>query len=196
MIHSSVRRWAINTRGQAAVIFGLIALPIFLATGMALDLSRQVTLKRNLQAAIDAAALAGAKTYAETQSEDDAKEIVAAVFETTVSELVKEQTMTPATTNSTENDALQAEAEKQAIAYVQNVKAFHMNWIAAIVILPVLYILNQRLSPQFDWFFIVAVCWGAAIALHALVIFGMFSVFSGEWEQKQFQNKMDELKRR
>ena len=95
-----------------------------------------------------------------------------------------------------ENDALQAEAEKQAIAYVQNVKAFHMNWIAAIVILPVLYILNQRLSPQFDWFFIVAVCWGAAIALHALVIFGMFSVFSGEWEQKQFQNKMDELKRR
>ncbi len=120
---------------------------------------------------------------------------LAAVFETTVSELVKEQAMTPPTTQSTEHETLQAEAEKRAIAYVQNVKAFHMNWITAIVILPVLYILNQRLSPAFDWFFIVALCWGAAIALNALVIFGMFSVFGGAWEQKLFQNKMDDLKR-
>lgn len=121
---------------------------------------------------------------------------LAAVFETTVSELVEEQAMTATTTKPTQNNALQAETEKQAIAYVQNVKAFHMNWIAAIIILPVLYILNQRLSPEFDWFFIVALCWGAAIALHALVIFGMFSVFGGEWEQKQFQNKMNDLKHR
>lgn len=121
---------------------------------------------------------------------------LAAVFETTVSELVQEQTMTTETSKTSGSDALQAEAEKQAIAYVQNVKAFHMNWIAAIVILPVLYVLNQHLSPEFDWFFIVALCWGAAIALHALVIFGMFSVFGGEWEQKQFMNKMDQLRDR
>ena len=121
---------------------------------------------------------------------------LAAVFETTVSELVQEQTMTTDTPKTPGNDVLQAEAEKQAIAYVQNVKAFHMNWIAAIVILPVLYVLNQRLSPEFDWFFIVALCWGAAIALQALVIFGMFSVFGGEWEQKQFMNKMNQLRDR
>lgn len=121
---------------------------------------------------------------------------LAAVFEITVSELVQEQTMTTDTPKTSGNDALQAEAEKQAIAYVQNVKAFHMNWIAAIVILLVLYVLNQRLSPEFDWSFIVALCLGAAIALHALVIFGMFSVFGGEWEQKQFMNKMDQLRDR
>lgn len=123
---------------------------------------------------------------------------LAAVFETTVSELVQEQTMTPSippTPNpQTEPDALQVEAEKQAIAYVQNVKAFHMNWIAAIVILPVLYVLNQRLSPEFDWFFIVALCWGAAIGLHALVVFGMFKLFGGAWEQDQFQKRMQQLR--
>jgi len=123
---------------------------------------------------------------------------LAAVFETTVSELVQEQTMTPSTspepTSQAQPDALQVEAEKQAIAYVQNVKAFHMNWIAAIVILPALYILNQRLSPEFDWFFIVALCWGAAIGLHALVIFGMFKLFGGEWEQDQFQKRMQQLR--
>lgn len=121
---------------------------------------------------------------------------LAAVFETTVSELVQEQTMNSDTLTPSGKTALQEEVEKQAIAYVQNVKAFHMNWIASIVILPILYILNQRLSPEFDWFFIVALCWGAAIALHALVIFGMFSVFGGEWEQKQFMKKMDELRDR
>ncbi|MEM9571785.1 MAG: helix-turn-helix domain-containing protein [Pseudomonadota bacterium] len=120
---------------------------------------------------------------------------LAAVFETTVSELVEEQTMTQQTPHTPTNP-LQAEAEKQAIAYVQNVKAFHMNWIAAIVILPLLYMLNQRLSPEFDWVFIVALCWGGAIALHALVIFGLFNLFSGEWEQSQFKKRMDELSQR
>ena len=120
---------------------------------------------------------------------------LAAVFETTVSELVQEQTMTQET-QTTPNQALQIEAEKQAIACVQNVKAFHMNWIAAIVILPLLYVLNQQLSPGFDWFIIVALCWGAAIALHALVIFGMSKMFGGEWEQDQFQKQMRRLHHR
>lgn len=104
--------------------------------------------------------------------------------------------MTPNPSPQKQSDTLQAEAEKQAIAYVQNVKAFHMNWIAAIVILPALYILNQRLSPEFDWFFIVALCWGAAIGLHALVIFGMFKFFGGEWEQDQFQKRMRQVRDR
>lgn len=120
---------------------------------------------------------------------------LAAVFETTVSELVKEQTVTtPLSQNIPQS--LQDDAEKQAIAYVQNVKAFHMNWIAALVIMPLLYVLNQRLSPEFDWYLIVGLCWGAAIALHALVIFGMFSVFGGAWEQDQFQKRLRKLKDR
>ena len=120
---------------------------------------------------------------------------LAAVFETTVSELLKEQNMSNTSTID-HNAALEIEAEKQAIAYVQNVKAFHMNWIAAIVIMPLLYVLNQRLSPEFDWFLIVGLCWVAAIGLHALVIFGLFKVFGAEWEQREFQRRMAEIKRR
>ena len=113
---------------------------------------------------------------------------LAAVFETTVSELVKEQTMTT-TTHS--NQHFIEQAEKDAIAYVQNVRAFHMNWIAFIVILPLLLVLNMMLSPQFWWVTIVGLCWGFAIALHALVIFGMFSLFGGKWEQREFQKRMN-----
>lgn len=103
MIHSIIRRWALNTQAQAAVIFGLIAVPILIATGVALDLSRQVSLKRNLQSAIDAAALAGARSYAETLSETDAGEIIAAVFETNQSNMHGDAECEPLTTQFDES---------------------------------------------------------------------------------------------
>lgn len=114
---------------------------------------------------------------------------LAAVFETSVSELVQEQTMTN-TASQISSRPLQEEAEKQAIAYVQNLKAFHMHWISFLVIMPLLYVLNQWLSPEFQWFLIVGLCWGAAIVLHAVVLFGMFNLFGGAWEQREFQKRM------
>lgn len=113
---------------------------------------------------------------------------LAAVFETSVSELVQEQTM-PNT--YTPNQHITEQAEKDAIAYVQNLKGFHMNWISFIVIMPLLYILNIKLSPDFMWAIIVGLCWAFAIALNALVIFGLFSVFGGKWEQREFQKRMN-----
>ncbi|MEZ6002402.1 2TM domain-containing protein [Hyphomonas sp.] len=113
---------------------------------------------------------------------------LAAVFETSVSELVEDQTMTPE--NKT-GDYFNELAEKEAIEHVKNVKAFHMNWTSFLVILPLLYILNIQLSPEFMWVWLVALCWGAAIGLHALVIFGMFSLFGAEWEQREFRKRMN-----
>ena len=82
-------------------------------------------------------------------------------------------------------------AEKEAIEHVKNVKAFHMNWISFLVILPLLYLLNMQLSPEFMWVWLVALCWGAAIGLHALVIYGMFNLFGAEWEQREFRKRMN-----
>ncbi len=118
---------------------------------------------------------------------------LAAVFETSVSELVQEQTMTN-TASHFSSPAMQEEAEKQAIAYVQNVKAFHLHWISFLVIMPLLYVLNRWLSPEFQWFLIVGLCWGAALVLHAVILFGMFSLFGGAWEQREFQKRMNNLR--
>ena len=112
---------------------------------------------------------------------------LAAVFDTSVSELVEEQTMTP---QSYSQDHFSEQAEKDAIAYVKNVKAFHMNWIACLIVMPLLYILNMMLSPEFLWVAIVGVCWAFAIILNAVVIFGLFSLFGGKWEQEEFQKRM------
>ena len=79
---------------------------------------------------------------------------LAAVFETSVSELVQEKSMI--TTESTSQHLLEMK-EKEAIAYVENLKGFHMNWIAFLVVMPCLYLLNMQVSPEILWVAIVGV---------------------------------------
>ena len=113
---------------------------------------------------------------------------LAAVIETSVSSLVKENIMT---STPPSGELFAERAEQEAIDYVQNLKGFHMNWIAFAVIMPCLYFLNMYVSPEDLWVVIVGVAWLFAIALHALVIYGLFSTFGGAWEQRQFEKRMN-----
>jgi transcriptional regulator with XRE-family HTH domain len=121
---------------------------------------------------------------------------LAAVFETNVSTLMQEQTMIdtqsfdesnqPAAKTNDTTDPL----EREAIEYVQNLKAFHMHWISYLVIVPSLYALNLYISPEYMWSYLVAALWGAGLALHVLVLFGLFGIFGARWEQRQFKKRM------
>jgi len=112
---------------------------------------------------------------------------LAAVFETNVSNLVQEK---PMNSTQTSDQYFVEQAEQEAISYVQNLKAFHLNWITFIIVMPCLYLLNVKLSPDFLWVILAGIGWGFAIVLHALVIFGLFSVFGGAWEQREFRKRM------
>lgn len=116
---------------------------------------------------------------------------LAAVFETSVSQLVQEKPMT----SSQSTDQYLQHAEKEAIAYVQNLKGFHVHWITYIIVMIGLYLLNIYTSPDNLWFIIVGAIWAAALVLHAIVLFGMFSMFGGDWEQKKFQQYMSQVGR-
>ena len=113
---------------------------------------------------------------------------LAAVFETSVSNLVQEKPMTQSDYTS---QHFIEQQEKEAIAYVENLKGFHMSWIAYLIIVPCLYLLNINVTPGFLWVAIVAAVWGFAIVMHAIVMFGVFSVFGGAWEQRKFQERMN-----
>lgn len=63
MIQRNFRLWATQCHGQAAVLFALMAFPIFIVSGFSLDAMRQVSLKKSLQEVVDASALAGARTF-------------------------------------------------------------------------------------------------------------------------------------
>ncbi len=117
---------------------------------------------------------------------------LAAVFETSVSSLMQEPKMTKDTTT---NHTIADHQEREAIEYVQNLKGFHMHWISFVVILPCLYIFNITVTPEELWIGWVAVPWAFALALHAIVIHGMFNVFGAQWEQREFQKRMNMLGR-
>lgn len=63
MTYSTFRPWATEIGGTTAITFALMALPIFAVCGLAVDASRQVSVKKHAQEAVDAAALAGARTF-------------------------------------------------------------------------------------------------------------------------------------
>ncbi len=117
---------------------------------------------------------------------------LAAVFETTVSTLMQEQAMT---TTTQDHPSARDEAERDAITYVQNLKAFHLHWISFIVIMPVLFGLNQWLSPEVGWVWIVGLAWGGALILHVFVLVGMFRIFGADWEQREFRKRMNMTRR-
>jgi len=117
---------------------------------------------------------------------------LAAVFETRVSDLMQEN---PMNDTPTSNQYFLDQAEQEAIEYVENLKAFHLNWITFIIVMPFMYWLNIKLTPGFMWVSILAAVWILAIVLQAVLIFGLFSVFSGAWEQREFQKRMSRYDR-
>lgn len=123
---------------------------------------------------------------------------LAAVFETSVTRLMQEpETMNNLTQNNhAEDKSLKDRQERDAIQYVQNLKGFHMHWISFVVIMPCLYVMNMMLSPEDLWVTTVALGWGSGLLLHGLTLFGIFGVLGGNWEQRQFQKRMDRLNQR
>ena len=112
---------------------------------------------------------------------------LAAVFETQVSDLIQENPMNDTPTST---QYFLDQSEQDAIDYVDNLRAFHMNWITFIIVMPLMFLLNIKLTPGFLWVLILAGTWILAIVLQAALIFGLFSEFSGAWEQRQFQKRM------
>lgn len=113
---------------------------------------------------------------------------LAAVFELDVASLAQEQLEASGRPN---DKSVPSREEKDSTTYIDNLKAFHMNWIAFLVVMPALYALNLYVSPGFLWVIIAAVGWGIGIILHALIIFGLFNIFDKNWEQDQIEKRKE-----
>lgn len=119
---------------------------------------------------------------------------LAAVFETNVSTLMQEQTMTNSQPDQSHSKPTAMETrEKQAIEYVEHLKGFYMHGILYLVIMPCLAILNLVISPDKWWVLMVAVAWLFGIGIHAAVMFTTFNLFGAEWEQRHFKRRMGTL---
>ena len=84
--HVSLDRFARDERGVVAVLFALIAIVLFLAVGLAIDMIRYTHASSKVAAAIDAAALAGAKGLRlQNMSDAEVNTVVKNVFDANLS---------------------------------------------------------------------------------------------------------------
>ena len=113
---------------------------------------------------------------------------LAAVFEVDINELQQEQEMTN-TINTTPSVQI-SEEEKEAIAYVKELKGFYSDLMSFIVIVPALFILNYFTSPGYIWAWWVLFGWGIGLSIHALSVFEFFNMLSPNWEKKQIEKRL------
>lgn len=66
MSHSRLSRFFSHTSGQFGLMAAVLALPLVLAIGMAVDFSRMVDIRTNIQSAADAATLAAVSSSGKT----------------------------------------------------------------------------------------------------------------------------------
>lgn len=118
---------------------------------------------------------------------------LAAVFETSVSQLIQEQKMANSKTDG--ETAFTEHLEREAMDHVSNLKAFYMHLIVFLVVLPCLFAFNLWVTPETIWIGWAAVPWALALGLHAILIFGVNGLFGADWEQRQFQKRMRQIDR-
>lgn len=114
---------------------------------------------------------------------------LAAVFETSVTQLMEETRMVPE--DAAEHaHPLASAMEREALEYVQNLKGLYIHLLIFAILIPCLAVLNLVISPQSLWIIWVIVPWLMAIGLQAAMTFGWSRVLGPDWEYRTFQQRL------
>lgn len=113
---------------------------------------------------------------------------LAAVFEVTVEELKPETEMNTESTNNTPSNRL-TEEEADALEYVEELKAFYLHLMTFAVVTIFLVIVNFMTS-SYPWVLWAIGGWGLGLAMHAIMTFDWFGIFSSDWEKKQVEKRL------
>ncbi|MEP3244905.1 MAG: 2TM domain-containing protein [Sneathiella sp.] len=121
----------------------------------------------------------------------DTLNCLAAAFDIDVADLMEENTMALHTANQQVPEEERERRSREQAEYIQNIRGFHLNWIMFVVIVPALFAFNYFLTPEQYWVQWVFGSWGAAILLHAIILYFYYGVFGRDWENRTLE-KMKE----
>ncbi|MEM1412420.1 MAG: 2TM domain-containing protein [Pseudomonadota bacterium] len=117
---------------------------------------------------------------------------LAAVFETSVSTLMEESSMTPATDQAA--PSLEDRYEREALAYVENLKGLYIHGLIFALLIPALFMLNLVISPQQLWIQWVVIPWLLALGLQGALTLGWHRFLGPTWEQQTFNRRLNQLR--
>ncbi len=143
---------------------------------------------------------------------------LAAVFETSISDLRKDDKMTNPNDvltdedraalkyahnlkvydekhkkRATDCDPVISEQEREVRKHVKRMKEFYGHLAVYLAVILFLLVINLLTSPGYLWVVWVALGWGIAVAIDALSVFGLKSSFAEEWERRQIEKRLRNL---
>lgn len=113
---------------------------------------------------------------------------LAAALNTGFSELRKEQ---PMATETSPNASTFTDAERDAMEYVRDIKAFYVHAIQYAVVKLGLLALNLWTGPEFLWVIFPALGWGIGLMAHGLSVFEIVNFFGHGWEKRQIAKRLE-----
>lgn len=86
--------------------------------------------------------------------------------------------------------------ERLAMEYVDDLRSFYYHLMIYVIVILGLAIMNLIISPSELWFYWPALFWGIGLAIHAIGTFRILPFFGPEWEKRQFDKRVEELRRK
>ena len=86
------------------------------------------------------------------------------------------------------------EAYRRARKRVEAIKGFYAHLIVFVVVNAVLVAINLVVTPGFLWFVFPLFGWGIGLFFHAIFGYGLFRIFTKEWEERKVKEYMDKNK--
>ena len=85
---------------------------------------------------------------------------------------------------------LMSDAEREALAYVRDIKGFYTHLASYVVTMLGLFVIWLILGHDYPWFLWPILGWGMGVASHGIAVFEVFSLFSPEWERAQVEKRL------
>jgi hypothetical protein len=82
------------------------------------------------------------------------------------------------------------ERYRAAKSRIGQLRGFYVHLTTFIVVNAFLIILNLITSPDTLWFYWVTLGWGVGLVAHALQVYGTFTIFGKDWENRKIQEYM------
>jgi len=92
-----------------------------------------------------------------------------------------------ATTLGTAATATEDDRYKAAKSRVAQLRGFYVHLTTFIVVNAFLVTLNLLTSPDSLWFYWVLLGWGIGLVAHALQVYGSFTIFGRDWEERKIK---------
>ena len=83
-----------------------------------------------------------------------------------------------------------SQEEKNALEYVQGVKAFFIQLIIYVIVITGLFVINYLTNPDYIWAKWPAMGWGIGVVIHGIKAFGVFNIFGPDWEKRQVEKRL------